>query len=102
MAARSPRSATSRQRLDLSVLLRAVRYAGRHRRVAVLAYGCLLIATAAQLIVPQLVRVIIDSVTGGLQVQAVSGGNSAAAVQALVGAMIAIVVFSLVRAVFAY
>jgi ATP-binding cassette subfamily B protein len=102
MAARSPRSATSRQRLDLSVLLRAVRYAKRHRRVAILAYGSLLIATAAQLIVPQLVRVIIDSVTNGLQVQSVSGGNSTAAVQALVGAMIAIVVFSLVRAVFAY
>jgi ATP-binding cassette subfamily B protein len=102
MAARSPRSATSRQRLDLSVLLRAVRYADRHRRVAMLAYGSLLIATAAQLIVPQLVRVIIDSVTNGLQVQSVSGGNSTAAVRALVGAMIAIVVFSLVRAVFAY
>jgi ATP-binding cassette subfamily B protein len=102
MAARSPRSATSRQRLDLSVLLRAVRYAKRHRRVAMLAYGSLLIATAAQLIVPQLVRVIIDSVVGGLQVQAVSGGSSTAAIQALVGAMIAIVVFSLVRAVFAY
>jgi ATP-binding cassette subfamily B protein len=84
------------------VLGRAVRYADRHRRVAVLAYGSLLIATAAQLIVPQLVRVIIDSVVGGLQVQAVTGGNSTAAVQALLGAMIAIVVFSLVRAVFAY
>jgi ATP-binding cassette subfamily B protein len=102
MAARSPRSATSRQRLDVSVLLRAVRYAKRHRRVAILAYGSLLIATAAQLIVPQLVRVIIDSVVGGVQIESTTGGDSSAVVRSLVGAMIAIVIFSLVRAVFAY
>jgi ATP-binding cassette subfamily B protein len=66
--------------------------------VALLAYGSLVIATAAQLVVPQLVRVMIDAVVLGTQAQS----NISAAVQALVGAMIAIVVFSLVRAVFAY
>src|SRR5918912_755281 len=86
------------QRLDFSVLLRAIRYASRHRRVAMLAYGSLFIATAAQLVVPQLVRVIIDSVLGGIQVQS----NTTAATQALIGAMIAILVFSVVRALFAY
>ena len=80
------------------MLLRAVRYVGRHRRLAVLAYGSLLLATAAQLMVPQLVRIIIDSFVSG--VQGTSGQS--AAVQTLIGAMIAIVVFSLIRAVFAY
>src|SRR5215471_5369567 len=85
-------------RLDLSVLMRAIRYASHHRRVAILAYGSLLIATIAQLIVPQLVRVIIDTVVGGAQVQS----NTSAVIQSLLAAMIAIVVFSLVRAVVAY
>jgi ATP-binding cassette, subfamily B, multidrug efflux pump len=97
MAARPPRG-SPRPRLDLTVLMRAVRYATKHRRVAMLAYGSLLVATVAQLIVPQLVRIIIDSVVGGVQVG--SDANSVRA--ALVAAMIAIVVFSLVRALFAY
>ena len=80
------------------MLLRAVRYVGRHRRLAVLAYGSLLVATAAQLMVPQLVRIIIDSFVSG--VQGTSGQS--AAVQTLIGAMIAIVVFSVVRALFAF
>ena len=80
------------------MLLRALRYARRHRRLAVLAYGSLLIATIAQLIVPQLVRVIIDSVVGGVEVQSAQ----ATIAQQLVAAMIAIVVFSLIRALFAY
>jgi ATP-binding cassette, subfamily B, multidrug efflux pump len=90
--------ARGRPRLDLSVLMRALRYARRHRRLAVLAYGSLLIATIAQLIVPQLVRIIIDSVVGGVQPQS----NIALVQQQLVAAMIAIVIFSLVRALFAY
>ena len=80
------------------MLLRAVRYVGRHRRLMLLAYGSLLVATVAQLIVPQLVRVIIDSVIGGVQIQSDRSG----VLQALVGAMIAIVIFSVVRAVFAF
>jgi ATP-binding cassette subfamily B protein len=80
------------------MLMRAVRYVGRHRRLAVLAYGSLLVATAAQLMVPQLVRVIIDSFVGGAEPETGRSG----AVQTLVGAMVAIVVFSVVRAVFAF
>src|SRR5207248_9346013 len=95
-AARSVRSGAAR--LDLSMLLRAMRYVGRHRRLAVLAYGSLFIATAAQLVVPQLVRVIIDSVVGGVQDQA----DRAGAIQALVGAMVAIILVSGVRALFAF
>ncbi|HKE94803.1 MAG TPA: ABC transporter ATP-binding protein [Povalibacter sp.] len=85
-------------RLDWSILLRAMGYARRHRRVAVLAYGSLIIATFAQLIVPQLVNVIVDTVVGGIQ----ADSAARAVAPALLGAMIAIIAFSLVRALFAY
>src|SRR5918911_2199773 len=93
-----PRRPGAIPRPDFATLVRAVRYIGRHRELAVLAYGSLFIATAAQLIVPQLVRVIIDTVVGGLQVQADQGS----AVRALVGAMVAIVLVAAVRALFAF
>src|SRR5215467_2914148 len=85
-------------RLDWSILLRAMGYARRHRRVAVLAYGSLIIATFAQLIVPQLVNIIVDTVVGGIQ----ADSAARAVAPALLGAMIAIIAFSLVRALFAY
>ncbi len=72
-----------------------MRYAGRHRRLAVLAYGSLFIATAAQLVVPQFVQNIIDAVVSG-------GTGQSGAAQALVAAMVAIVLFSVVRAIFAF
>lgn len=99
VASRSP---AARPRLDLSILVRALRYARRHPRLAFLAYGSLLIATIAQLVVPQLVRIIIDSVVGGIQIQATTGININLVVTQLVAAMVAIVVFSLIRALFAY
>jgi ATP-binding cassette, subfamily B, multidrug efflux pump len=74
--------------------VRAIRYVGHHRRLALLAYGSLFVATAAQLAVPQFVRIIIDSIVGG------AGQPGAAG--ALVAAMLAIVVFSAVRALFAF
>ena len=85
-------------RPNFATLVRAVRYVGRHRRLAILAYGSLFIATAAQLLVPQLVRVIIDSVIGGVQTQA----DRASAIQALIAAMLAIVLVAGVRALFAF
>src|SRR2546421_8153477 len=83
---RGPRPA----RPNFAMLMRAVRYVGRHRRLAILAYGSLFIATAAQLIVPQLVRIIIDSVIGGVQAQA----HRATPLPALVGALGAIILAS--------
>ena len=77
------------------MLLRAIRYVGRHRRLALLAYGSLFVATAAQLVVPQFVQNIIDAVVRG-------GTGQTGGPQALVAAMLAIVVFSVVRAVFAF
>src|SRR5688572_24021140 len=85
-------------RLSLRPLLRAMGYVGRHRRLALLAYGSLFVATAAQLVVPQVVRIIIDTVVVGPQAQA----DSAALGGVLVSAMLAIIIFSAVRAVFAF
>ncbi|MBI4791083.1 MAG: ABC transporter ATP-binding protein [Chloroflexi bacterium] len=47
---------------DPKLLLRAIRYVNRYHWIAVLAYGSLLVATGAQLMVPQLVQSIIDTV----------------------------------------
>lgn len=44
---------------------RAIRYLGKHRRATVIAYIALLVATVAQLAVPQLVQNMIDAVTSG-------------------------------------
>jgi len=52
--------ATHRERSR--ILLRAMRYVGNHRWIAFLAYGSLVVATGAQLMVPQLVQSIIDTV----------------------------------------
>jgi ATP-binding cassette subfamily B protein len=47
-------------------LLRAIGYLGKQRRTALIAYSALIIATLAQLAVPQLVQNIIDAVTRGV------------------------------------
>ena len=47
---------------DPRILLRALRYVGRYRWLAFVAYGSLFVATAAQLMVPQLIQTIIDTV----------------------------------------
>ena len=49
-----------------SPLSRAIGYLGQHRRTAILAYGALFIATLAQLVVPSLVRNMINAVTDGV------------------------------------
>ena len=46
-------------------LVRAIRYLGQQRRAAFFAYGSLLIATLAQLAVPQLVQNMISAITEG-------------------------------------
>ena len=43
---------------------RAMSYIGRYPRIAIIATGALLVATAAQLAVPQLVQNILDTITG--------------------------------------
>jgi ATP-binding cassette, subfamily B, multidrug efflux pump len=85
-------------RPSLRPLLRATSAMRRHRRLVVIAYGSLFVATAAQLVVPQLVQRIIDAVAAGAQVQA----DASAVAGLLLSSMFAIIFFSIVRAVFAF
>ena len=55
--------------MDWSVLGRALRYLTRYRTLAAVAYGCLLVSTAAQLMVPQLVQRILDAMSTGFIAQ---------------------------------
>ena len=54
-----------RGKMSFSSLRRAIAYLGHYKREALFAYGALLIATLAQLAVPQLIQNIIDTVTEG-------------------------------------
>jgi ATP-binding cassette subfamily B protein len=112
-----------RPKLNVQSLPRAIRYLLRYRREAALAYGAMLVATLAQLAVPQLVQNILDSVTRGLiasgvlglpaQVQALAAQrlglsleqltqNRDGAQSALLSAGGLIVAFALVRGAFAF
>jgi ATP-binding cassette subfamily B protein len=104
---------------------RAIRYLGRQRRSTLIAYGALLVATLAQLAVPQLVQNMIDAVIGGAlalstgnpiqRVARVLGsiltmGQDAAQLEVargnaeslLVNAALVIVVFAVTRAIFSF
>ncbi len=50
---------------SLSGIGRAIRYLGHYKRLTIMAYSFLFVATAAQLMVPQFVQRIIDAVTNG-------------------------------------
>ena len=60
-----------RERGNPKALMRAIKYIGGYRRLALLAYGSLFIATAAQLVVPQLIQNIIDEVVKAYTAQKV-------------------------------
>ncbi|MEP7357464.1 MAG: ABC transporter ATP-binding protein, partial [Anaerolineales bacterium] len=106
---------------------RAIRYLGNYRRNAILPYLFMIIATLAQLAVPRMVRNIIDAVTRGVIANAIVPkldqipanflptilerlGTTVEQLQydydngvrLLVTAVIAIVIFSVVRGVFAF
>ncbi len=57
-----PRRGRGGASADPRILLRAIRYVGRYRWITFLAYGSLIVATGAQLMVPQLLQSIIDIV----------------------------------------
>ncbi|MBI3741586.1 MAG: ABC transporter ATP-binding protein [Chloroflexi bacterium] len=105
------------------MLVRAIRYTGKYQRLALLAYGSLWVATMAQLAVPQLVQNIIDAILKGFaaaQILALPANiqtlaaqrlnttlaqlqaDQSGATSALLFAMIAIVGFAAVRAVFSF
>ncbi|MCH8338566.1 MAG: ABC transporter ATP-binding protein [Chloroflexi bacterium] len=102
---------------------RAIRYLVRYKKEAGLAYGAVIIATLAQLTVPQLVQNIIDAVTDGLiasRVLELSGdlqglaaqqlgltieqlkANSQGAERALISAGGLILVFAIIRGLFSF
>ena len=102
---------------------RALRYLGRYRRVSAVAYVALFISSAAQLMVPHLVRNIIDSITDGtlantilsLPPDAQAGIaaqqgttldrlrlDASGAEDAIIAACVAIVAFALARGLFSF
>ncbi len=112
-----------RPAVNMSGLRRAISYLGRQRRTAALAYGALVVATLAQLAVPRLVQNMINAVTEGVtanQVLAlpefVQGAtaqlmgtsvdalklSSGTAETLLINGVAAIVIFAVLRAVFAF
>ncbi len=76
-------------------LLRAIRYLGNQRRSALIAYGALVLATLAQLAVPQVVQNMIEAVTR-------AGGNLAVAEQVLINGAGLILLFAVLRGVFSF
>ncbi|MGB8648581.1 MAG: ABC transporter ATP-binding protein [Anaerolineae bacterium] len=103
--------------------MRAIRYVGHYRWIALLAYGSLFLATAAQLIVPQLIQNIIDEVVKAYlavqvlalppQVQALAAqrlgktiadfqADQSGATAALTMIMLGIVGFAVLRALFSF
>ncbi|GAB4435468.1 MAG: ABC transporter ATP-binding protein [Chloroflexi bacterium OHK40] len=74
---------------------RAMRYLGNQRRSAMIAYGALVLATLAQLAVPQLVQSMIDAVTR-------AGADPSAAEAIVLSAAGLILLFAVLRGVFSF
>ena len=110
-------------REGLRQLGRAFRYLRHYRRTALVAYGALVISTGAQLMVPRLVRNIIDSITNGVTANMILDQPPAiqqraaeykgvtldqlrldadGAEQAILAAGLAIVAFAVARGIFAF
>jgi len=108
---RSGPGGRGRERPNFKLLGRAMAYLPRYREIAFLAYGSLFVATAAQLMVPQLIQSIIDTLVAGF-----TGGDPGGlastilhlpsvhgqATRGLIVAMVAITIFAAMRAVFAF
>jgi ATP-binding cassette, subfamily B, multidrug efflux pump len=78
-------------------LRRTLAYLGRQRRTAITAYGALVIATLAQLAVPQLVQNMIDAVT-----QSTAAAGPASSETLLINAALLIVLFAIMRGIFSF
>lgn len=94
-----------RERGSFKHLGRAIRYLGRYRRTALIAYSSLFLSTAAQLVVPQMVQNILDAVGGGVSAQQTGADPAqirASAENALYWAIALTLVFAVVRGLFAF
>ncbi|MBN1889924.1 MAG: ABC transporter ATP-binding protein [Thermoflexales bacterium] len=95
-----------------SGLGRAIRYLGRYRRLAAVVYISLVLSVAAQLALPQLVQRTMDAITRGISSSAlellsgppriVTSSPTADAEAALIAAGLGLVIFSVLRALFAF
>ncbi len=83
---------------------RALRYLRRYRRIAGFAVAALLLSTAAQLLVPQMVQNILDAVAYGMTGLPGSAGDAvqSAAMQAMAWSIVMIIVFGAARGIFAF
>jgi ATP-binding cassette subfamily B protein len=107
----------------MASLGRAIRYLGHYRKIAIVAYGALLISIAAQLMVPQILQTILDAITNGVTAQKIAtvpaafqpqalralgwtaeqySSFSTGAERALISAGLLIVMFAVARALFAF
>lgn len=120
MQAQATRPAPNRQRpKGNGSLRRSLGYLRNHRRTAVFAYGALIIATLAQLVVPSLIRNMINAITEGAAVHyppiqraayMLASGRTVDELEAaadagqalLVNGVLLILVFALVRGLFAF
>ncbi len=110
-------------REGFAMLGRALGYVRRYRRSLIVAYAALFISTGAQLMVPWLVRDIIDSITNGMTANMILSlpeqasatvtaqrgltmdqvrQNASGAENAIIAAGIAIVIFAIARGFFAF
>jgi len=104
-------------------LMRGIKYIGRFRKMALVAYGSLIVATLAQLAIPQFLQNVMDAITSGyvaqrvLELPQLAQGLAAVAMgttveqlrvdaetafTALLTALVATVAFAAARAVFAF
>ena len=79
--------AGKRGRPSFNNLGRAIRFLGHYRGVTILAYLALFLSTGAQLMVPQMVQNVLDSITDGMMVQQTAGlpPDAQAAAMATIG-----------------
>jgi ATP-binding cassette, subfamily B, multidrug efflux pump len=77
-------------------LRRSLSYLGRQRGAVIAAYGALILATLAQLAVPQLVQNMIDAVTQGVAADRASGEAL------LINAALLILLFAVIRGIFSF
>ena len=78
-------------------LRRSLSYLGRQRGAVIAAYGALVLATLAQLAVPQLVQNMIDAVTQGVAAADRPSGETL-----LINAALLIVLFAVIRGIFSF
>lgn len=98
-------SGGGRGRINFKDLGRAISYLRRYNRLALLALGAVLLSLAGQLMVPWLVQRIISAVTEGVAAQQAASDPllvRQAAERALYGAAALLVLFAVIRGLFAF